>query len=65
MQLSSDNAQIQYVVLMCVRSGYGICSRYEALSSNSIGKKKSKKSKKSDAIVICISVDELKEMTED
>lgn len=65
MQLSSDNAQIQYVVLMCVRSGYGICSCYEALSSNSIGKKKSKKSKKSDAIEICISVDELKEMTED
>ena len=60
-QFASPNAEIQYLLLLCIRSGYGICYRYEALVQVQKGKKKAKKSKGKEIMDFCFSAEELKE----
>ncbi len=59
-QLMSNDAQVQYMVTMCVRAGYGMCHRYLPLANEAAGKKKAKKQQKPEVIVFCIPVEELK-----
>ena len=58
-QLMSNDAQVQYLVIMCVGAGYGICHRYYPLTTEAAGKK-AKKQKKPEVIQFCFSVEDLK-----
>lgn len=51
--VTSQDLQRQYILLLCVRAGYGICHCYSPASSDL------KKQKKSEIITICISKKEL------
>jgi hypothetical protein len=53
---SSEDSDLQYLILLCVRSGYGLCYRYKPIT---IAKKKNRKSRKGDVIDICLSAEEL------
>jgi hypothetical protein len=57
-RLLSGDSQVSYQMLMCYRSGYGMCYRYVRAVPAS-GKKKIKKPKKSDVINVCFSAEEL------
>ena len=63
-QLMSNDAQVQYMVLMCIRAGYGMCHRYLPLATDNANananKKKAKKQKKAEVVEFCIPVEELK-----
>ena len=54
--ITSQDVQTKYLLLLCVKSGYGICHCYTPASSDL------KKPKKSEIINICISKKELKEL---
>ena len=54
--VTSQDLQRQYILLLCVKSGYGICHCYTPASSDL------KKPKKSEIITICISNKELKKL---
>lgn len=54
--ITSQDVQTKYLLLLCVKSGYGICHCYTPVSSDL------KKPKKSEIINICISKKELKEL---
>ena len=54
--ITSQDVQTKYFLLLCVRSGYGICHYYTPASSDL------KKPKKSEIFTICISNKELKEL---
>ena len=58
-QFASNDAEIQYLLLVCVRSGYGICYRYEPIAPTQNTKKKAKKSKKKDVVNLCFPPEEL------
>ena len=58
-QFATNDAEIQYLLLVCVRSGYGICYRYEPVASTKSNKKKAKKSKKKDVLNLCFPPEEL------
>ncbi len=60
-RLLSGDSQVSYQMLMCYRSGYGMCYRYVRAVPAS-GKKKIRKPKKSDVINVCFSAEELEEM---
>ena len=60
-RLLSGDSQVSYQMLMCYRSGYGMCYRYVRAVPAS-GKKKIKKPKKSDVINVCFSAEELGDM---
>ena len=64
-QFSSEDTRIQYLILMCVRAGYGICYRYEPLPADKKAKKKSKKQKGNDRLEICFPVKELEGYVKD
>jgi len=51
--LSSDDVQTQYIIQLCIHSGYGMCFQYAPFKK---GKKKNKKGK---MLEICISHNEL------
>jgi len=59
-QFASNDAEIQYLLLVCVRSGYGICYRYEPVAPTQNTKKKAKRSKKKDVVNLCFPPEELK-----
>lgn len=61
-QLISGDAQVAYQMLLCVRSGYGLCYRYKPLTTSKKPKKKPKKVRKSDILDFCFSVEELEGM---
>ena len=54
--ITSQDVQTKYLLLLCVRAGYGICHCYTPASTDL------KQPKKSEIINICISKKELKEM---
>ena len=54
--ITSQDVQTKYLLLLCVKSGYGICHCYTSASSDL------KKPKKSEIITICISKKELREL---
>jgi hypothetical protein len=54
--ITSQDVQTKYLLLLCVRSGYGICHCYVPASSDL------KQPKKSEIISICISQKELREI---
>lgn len=60
-RLLTGDSQVSYQMLMCYRSGYGMCYRYVRAVPDS-GKKKIKKPKKSDVINVCFSAEELGDM---
>lgn len=59
-RFASNDAEIQYLLLVCVRSGYGICYRYEPVAPTQNTKKKAKRSKKKDVVNLCFPPEELK-----
>lgn len=61
LQFASQDAGIQYLLLLCIRSGYGLCYRYEALAQAPKDKKKAKKTKGKEMLDFCFSAEELKE----
>ena len=63
--MSSNDTQTQYIALMCSRAGYGLCHRYFPLASDTNGKKKAKKPKKSDILEICFPLEDLKEIVDE
>ena len=59
-QFMSQDVTVNYLTLMCVRSGFGICHRYAPLDTDTSDKKKAKKQKKSEVVEFCFSVEDLK-----
>lgn len=58
-RFATNDAEIQYLLLVCVRSGYGICYRYEPVTPTKNAKKKAQKPKKKDVMDICFPPEEL------
>lgn len=58
-QFSSQNVGLRYLLLLCVRSGHGLCYRYVPLPTDKKAKKKSKKQKGNNVMDICFPVEEL------
>ena len=54
--LSSEDVNTQYLMLLCVRSGYGICYRYSPVSKS---KKRGRNFRRGNVINICLPVEEL------
>ena len=53
---SSDNVDLQYLLILCVRSGYGLCYRYTPPAKK---QKKNKKFRKGEVVDVRLSVEEL------
>lgn len=55
---SSENVDLQYLLILCVRSGYGLCYRYTPPAKN---QKKNKKFRKGEVVDVRLSVEELQQ----
>ena len=55
---SSDNIDLQYLLILCVRSGYGLCYRYTPPAKK---QKKNKKFRKGEVVDVRLSVEELQQ----
>ena len=58
-RFSTNDAEVQYLLALCVHSGYGICYRYEPAAPKS--KKKAKRPKKKNVLNICFPPEELQD----
>ena len=52
---SAQDAELLYLLSLCVKSGYGLCYRYTPLAKN----KKKKKFRKGEVIDVCLSIEDL------
>ena len=55
---SSENVDLQYLLILCVRSGYGLCYRYTPPAKK---QKKNKKFRKGEVVDVRLSVEELQQ----
>ena len=55
---SSENVDLQYLLILCVRSGYGLCYRYTPPAKKP---KKNKKFRKGEVVDVRLSVEELEQ----
>lgn len=63
-QMTSGDVQTMYQIQLCARSGLGMCFRYRPLSGTPTAKKKNKKQKKNDVLVICFSAKEIQDFAQ-